>query len=254
MNKRASKKQNSGPNKTVRLNKYLSECGVASRRKADEIIKAGKVKVNKILVTELGTKVSDEDIVEYCGKKVEKQKHIYIIMNKPKDYLTTTQDPDNRKKVLDLLGKANLPNVFPIGRLDRNTSGLLILTNDGDLANHLMHPSRKIEKMYKVTLDRAFPKKSMETLVKGVKVENDFIKPDNAIYQNPNQKNKLIITIHSGQYHIVRRMFKSLGYHVKNLDRIYYGGVKKEKLKPGEWRHLTRKELNILKNKAGLKN
>lgn len=254
MDKRSNKKQNSAHNNTTRLNKYLSECGVASRRKADELIKEGKVKVNKSLVTELGAKVSDADVVEYCGKKVEKLPLVYILMNKPKDYLTTTEDPNNRKKVMDLLDKSKIPNVFPIGRLDRNTSGLLLLTNDGDLANNLMHPSRNIEKMYKVTLDKPFPKKSIETLVNGVMVDDDFIKPDNVMYQNPGEKNKLIVSIHSGQYQIVRRMFKSLGYYVKNLDRVYYGGIKKEQLKPGEWRHLSRKELNILKNKAGIKN
>lgn len=253
MAKHSGNKQNSRQNEKIRLNKYLAECGIASRRKADELIQAGKVKVNKATITELGVQVGDDDLVEYCGKKVDRNTTVYLMMNKPKDYLTTTDDPHNRKKVMDLLKSRKLPLVYPVGRLDRNTSGLLIFTNDGELANKLMHPSRKIEKMYKVTLDKPLPRKEMEKMVQGVQVDEDFIVPDSIMYQDPAQKTKVLVSIHTGQYRIVRRMFKTLGYDVKNLDRIYFAGIKKERLKPGEWRHLSKKEVNMLKNKAGIK-
>ncbi len=252
MNKRTTSQQNSHNNKKIRLNKFLADCGIASRRKAEKLIQEGKIKVNGEVVSDLAIKVNEDDRVEYCGRPLKKQEQVYIMLNKPKDFLTTTNDPKNRNKVTDLIKDKKLPKLFPIGRLDRNTSGILILTNNGELANKLMHPSRNVEKMYKVTLDKPFPKKNLETLLKGIYVKNHFIKPNSIMYQSPQEKNKLVLSIHTGQYRIVRRMFKTMGYYVKNLDRIYYGGIKKEKLKPGQWRHLTKKEVNILKNQAGI--
>ena len=231
---------------TVRLNKYIANAGICSRREADKLIEAGVVKVNGETVTTLGYKVKPTDIVEVEGQKIKNEKKVYILLNKPKDYLTTTKDPKNRKTVMDLIKGAVKERVFPVGRLDRQTTGLLLFTNDGELADKLMHPKSNVPKLYHVTLDRNFSGSDFEKLVKGIELEDGFIKPD-ALSYVMGKKNELGIQIHSGKNRIIRRIFEHLGYDVIKLDRVMYAGLTKKNLPRGKWRFLTEKEVNFLK-------
>jgi 23S rRNA pseudouridine2605 synthase len=231
---------------TVRLNKYIANAGICSRREADKLIEAGVVKVNGETITTLGYKIKPTDIVEVEGQKIRNEKKVYILLNKPKDYLTTTKDPKNRKTVMELIKGAVKERVFPVGRLDRKTTGLLLFTNDGELADKLMHPKSNVPKLYHVTLNKNFSGSDFEKLVKGIELEDGFIKPD-ALSYVMGKKNELGIQIHSGKNRIIRRIFEHLGYDVIKLDRVMYAGLTKKNLPRGKWRFLTEKEVNFLK-------
>ena len=230
------------------LNKFIAHCGVCSRRDAAELVKSGKVKVNGQLITEPGFKVRDTDDIKVNGKKVMLQKNmVYILLNKPKDYITTTSDPQGRQTVLQLIRNATTERIYPIGRLDRNTTGVLLLTNDGDLAQKLSHPSYEIKKIYEVRLDKPLAKKDFEAILKGIELEDGLISPDSLAYADAKDKSIIGIEIHSGRNRIVRRIFEHLGYDVKNLDRVLYANLTKKNVERGKWRFLTEKEVRLLK-------
>ena len=230
------------------LNKFIAHCGICSRRDAAEMVKLGKVKVNGALVTEPGHKVSQKDEVIVNGKKIFVSKNlIYILLNKPKDYITTTDDPHGRKTVLDLISRATNERVYPVGRLDRNTSGVLLFTNDGELAQKLTHPSNEIKKVYAVTLDKPLEKKHFDEILKGVQLEDGLASVDVLAYADIKNKTQLGVEIHSGKNRIVRRIFEHLGYDVKNLDRVIFAGLTKKNIERGKWRFLNEKEIRELK-------
>lgn len=230
------------------LNKFLAHCGVASRREAVSIIIDGKVKVNKAVVTEPGYKVQPTDEVIFNGKKLFVTKNlVYILLNKPKDYITTTDDPQDRKTVMQLIQKATDERVYPIGRLDRNTSGVLLLTNDGDLTQKLSHPSYQIKKIYEVKLDKNLTKQHFEDILEGLTLEDGKIYVDSLAYADSKDKSIIGIEIHSGRNRIVRRIFESLGYDVKGLDRVMYAGLTKKNVERSKWRYLSEKEIRLLK-------
>jgi len=232
----------------IPLNKYIAHGGVCSRRDAAELIRQGKVEVNGKLVTEPGTKVLPSDIVKVSGKKVTISRNfVYILLNKPKDYITTTDDPQGRKTVLDLIRQATTERVFPVGRLDRNTSGVLLLTNDGDLAQKLAHPKHEIKKIYHVTLDKPLTKADFDKIVEGVTLEDGIAHVDVLAYADTKDKTQIGLEIHSGRNRIVRRIFEHLGYDVRGLDRVMYAGLTKKNVQRGHWRLLTEKEIRILK-------
>ncbi|MES1217576.1 MAG: pseudouridine synthase [Bacteroidota bacterium] len=233
---------------TMPLNKFIAHCGVCSRRDAAEMIKLGKVKVNSVLVTEPGHKVSQKDIVVVNGKKVFVSKNlVYILLNKPKDYITTTADPENRKTVIDLIVKATPERIYPVGRLDRNTSGVLLFTNDGELAQKLTHPSNEVKKIYHVTLNKPLEKKDFEKILSGVNLEDGPASVDVLAYADVKDKTQIGVEIHSGRNRIVRRIFEHLGYDVKNLDRVMFAGLTKKNVERGKWRFLSEKEVRDLK-------
>jgi len=237
-----------GKQELIPLNKYLSHSGVCSRRDAAELIKQGKVVVNGNIVTEPGTKVSTNDLVKVSGKKISITKNlVYILLNKPKDYITTTDDPQGRKTVLALIKHATTERVYPVGRLDRNTSGVLLLTNDGDLAQKLAHPKHEIKKIYQVTLDKALAKSDFEAVAAGVQLEDGPAFVDAIAYTDANDKTQVGLEIHSGRNRIVRRIFEHLGYDVRGLDRVMYAGLTKKNVQRGKWRFLAEKEIRILK-------
>jgi 23S rRNA pseudouridine2605 synthase len=230
------------------LNKYIAHCGVCSRRDAADIVKAGKVKVNGEVITEPGHKVSTDDVVTVAGKKVYPVKNlVYILLNKPKDYITTTDDPQNRKTVLDLIKQATQERVYPVGRLDRNTSGVLLLTNDGDLSQKLTHPSNEIRKVYAVTLDKPLEKKHFEEILKGVALEDGIAHVDVLAYTDAKDKTQIGVELHTGRNRIVRRIFEHFGYDVKNLDRVMFAGLTKKNVQRGKWRFLNEREVRELK-------
>ena len=230
------------------LNKYLAHSGVCSRRDAAELIKQGKVKVNGELITEPGYKVTGADSVVVAGKKVKPvQNMVYILLNKPKDYLTTTDDPQKRKTVLELISRATQERVYPVGRLDRNTSGVLLLTNDGDLSERLTHPSHEIKKVYAVTLDKPLTKADFEAILAGVPLEDGVANVDSLAFTDTKDKTQVGIELHSGRNRIVRRIFEHYGYDVKNLDRVMFAGLTKKNVQRGKWRFLSEKEVRDLK-------
>ncbi|MBS1919178.1 MAG: rRNA pseudouridine synthase [Bacteroidetes bacterium] len=230
------------------LNKFIAHCGVCSRRDAAEIIKLEKVKVNGELVTEPGRKVSLKDEVKVNGKKIFPEKNlVYILLNKPKDYITTTEDPQGRKTVIDLVHRATNERVYPVGRLDRNTSGVLLLTNDGELSQRLTHPSHEIKKVYHITLNRPLDKNDFDLILKGVVLEDGIAPVDSLAYADSKDKTQIGIEIHSGRNRIVRRIFEHLGYDVKNLDRVMFAGLTKKNVERGKWRFLSEKEVRDLK-------
>lgn len=236
------------PANEVRLNRYIAHCGICARRDADVLIKMGKIKVNGEVVKELGKKINPQkDIVEFEGKIIEPQKFVYILMNKPKDCLCTLKDPQGRRTVLDIIGDATPDRVFPVGRLDRNTIGLLLLTNDGELAQRLMHPSYEIPKIYQVTLNEPFQRADMEAVRKGITLEDGLVKIDNIEYVPDTYRKQLIIQIHSGRNRIIRRLFEHLEYQIEKLDRIMYAGLTKKALPRGKFRFLTEEEIQSLK-------
>lgn len=231
------------------LNKYVAHCGICSRREAADLIKKGKVKVNSLIETEPGTKVTENDYIFYEGKRIFPVKQlVYYLMNKPKNTITTTDDPEGRHTVTDLLHQAPDTNVYPVGRLDRNTTGLLLLTNDGDLAQKLTHPKYKVKKVYQVTLDKPLTKEHFAEVFAGVMLEDGKAPVDDLAYVDPKDKRVLGIEIHIGRNRIVRRIFESLGYQVKALDRVIYAGLTKKNLQRGHWRELTPKEVIYLKH------
>ena len=235
-------------NQLMPLNKFLAHCGVAARREAAEIVKAGTVKVNGHVVTEPGHKVSAKDDVRVNGKKIFLAKNlVYILLNKPKDYITTTDDPQGRKTVLDIIKKATPERIYPVGRLDRNTSGVLLLTNDGELSQKLTHPSNEIRKVYHVTLNKHLEKKDFDQILKGVILEDGAAGVDVLAYADSKDKTQIGVEIHSGRNRIVRRIFETLGYEVRNLDRVMFAGLTKKNVTRGKWRFLTEKEVRDLK-------
>jgi 23S rRNA pseudouridine2605 synthase len=230
------------------LNKYIAHGGICSRRDAADLIRHGKVTVNGKPVTEPGTKVMPTDLVKVNGKKVTISRNfVYILLNKPKDYITTTDDPQGRRTVLDLIRAATTERVYPVGRLDRNTSGVLLLTNDGDLSQKLAHPSHEIKKVYHVTLDKALTKADFDTIISGVTLEDGFAHVDVMAYADPRDKAQIGLEIHSGRNRIVRRIFEHLGYDVRGLDRVMYAGLTKKNVQRGKWRFLNEREIRILK-------
>ncbi|OYU97807.1 MAG: hypothetical protein CFE21_04650 [Bacteroidetes bacterium B1(2017)] len=238
---------------SVRLNRFISNAGVCSRREADELIGAGLVSINGAVVTELGCKVNAGDVVRFNGEKLTVEAKVYIVLNKPKDAITTSDDPDGRNTVMDIFDGKMRERIFPIGRLDRNTTGVLLLTNDGELANRLMHPKYEIKKVYKATLNKNLKPTDLWALSNGVELEDGFIKPDAIATSDAKNKNVVGIEIHSGKNRIIHRMFEHLGYSVEKLDRVLYAGMEKGILKRGAWRELNEKELKALKKSVQLK-
>jgi 23S rRNA pseudouridine2605 synthase len=234
---------------TMPLNKFLAHSGIAGRREAAEIVKEGKVKVNGKLITEPGFKVSATDDILVNGKKIFISKNlVYILLNKPKDYITTTDDPQGRKTVLDIIGNATTERIYPVGRLDRNTSGVLLLTNDGELSQKLTHPSNNIKKVYSVTLNKPLDKADFDKILNGIMLEDGLAQVDALAYSDVHNKTLLGVQIHSGRNRIVRRIFEALGYDVRNLDRVVFAGLTKKNVERGKWRFLTEKEVRDLKH------
>ena len=238
---------NIDPNEPIRLNKYLANAGVCSRREADEFIQAGVVTVNGEVVTELGTKVMRTDEVKFHDQPVTLEKKVYVLLNKPKDYVTTSDDPQQRKTVMDLVQNVCPERIYPVGRLDRNTTGVLLLTNDGDLASKLTHPKFLKKKVYHVYLDKNVTAHDMQQIATGIQLEDGEIKADAIEYASDTDKSQVGIEIHSGKNRIVRRIFESLGYRVVKLDRVQFAGLTKKNLRRGDWRFLTEKEVEMLR-------
>ena len=230
----------------IRLNRFISQSGVCSRREADDFILAGVVKVNGQVVTELGTKILPTDEVRFNDERLQGEKHVYLVLNKPKGYVTTLDDPHADKTVMDLVKDACTERVYPVGRLDKNSLGLLLITNDGDITRQLTHPSYLKKKIYQVTLDKPLTRADMDTLTEGITLEDGDIFADEVAYASED-KTEVGIEIHSGRNRIVRRMFEHLGYNVQKLDRVYYAGLTKKNLKRGAWRFLTKDEVMRLK-------
>jgi 23S rRNA pseudouridine2605 synthase len=240
---------NETPGGPMPLNKYIAHAGICARRDAAELVKSGVVTVNGQSIIEPGFKVTEKDEVKVKGKKIHLTKNlVYILLNKPKDYITTTEDPQGRKTVLDLIKTATSERVYPIGRLDRNTSGVLLLTNDGELAQTLSHPKNQVKKIYEVKLDRPVSKTDFESIAHGITLEDGFIQPDAIGYADPRDKSIIGIEIHSGRNRIVRRIFEHLKYDVKGLDRVSYAGLTKKNVNRGKFRLLTEKEIRTLKH------
>ena len=230
------------------LNKYIAHCGICSRRDAVALITTGKVQVNKKIVTEPGFKVSNADEIIYNNKKVFVTKNlVYILLNKPKDYITTSDDPQGRKTVVQLIATATKERVYPIGRLDRNTSGVLLMTNDGELTQKLSHPSYEITKIYEAKLDKPLTKADFDKILKGLKLEDGEIRVDSLAYADSKDKSIIGIELHSGRNRIVRRIFEHLGYDVKGLDRVMFANLTKKNVERGRWRYLSEKEIRLLK-------
>jgi len=228
------------------LSKYVSVCGACSRRRASQAIKSGQVLVNGKAVTQPYYEVQPKDIVVFEGKTLISQEKIYVLLNKPKGYLTTLRDEKGRKDVLDLVKIDSDQRIYPVGRLDKMTTGLLLLTNDGDLAYKLTHPKFNIAKKYLVILDKKLAQKDFDSLLKGVYLSDGFIKADDLYFLQRRLKNEVVIQLHSGKNRIVRRMFQFLGYKIEDLDRIYYAGLTKKRLKVGQWRFLKKSEIKLL--------
>jgi 23S rRNA pseudouridine2605 synthase len=233
---------------SIRLNRFLSNAGIASRREADVMITAGLVKVNGKIITELGTKVNPQkDEISYGDARVKVEKKVYVLINKPKNVITTTDDPEGRNTIMELVKDATKERIFPVGRLDRNTTGVLLLTNDGDLSNKLTHPKFGIKKVYIAQLDQNFKLADKQKLLEGVELEDGPIHADALEFKSTDDKKTLFVEIHSGRNRIVHRMFESLGYKVDKLDRTYFAGLTKTSLKRGQWRLLSEQEVNILR-------
>ena len=248
MKKRIEYKEiNYDPNEPLRLNKFLANAGICSRREADEFIQAGVVSVNGEVVTELGTKILRTDVVKFHDQPVTIEKKVYVLLNKPKDYVTTSDDPQQRKTVMDLVKNACPERIYPVGRLDRNTTGVLLLTNDGDLASKLTHPKYLKKKIYHVYLDKNVTAHDLQQIAEGIQLEDGEIKADDVQYAHPTDKKQVGIEIHSGKNRIVRRIFESLGYRVQKLDRVQFAGLTKKNLKRGDWRYLTEEEVDRLR-------
>ena len=241
------KEQFVDPNEPIRLNKFLANAGVCSRREADEFITAGVVSVNGEVVTELGTKIKRSDVVKFHDEPVSIERKVYVLLNKPKDTVTTSDDPQERRTVMDLVKGACNERIYPVGRLDRNTTGVLLLTNDGDLASKLTHPKFLKKKIYHVHLDKNLTKADMDQIAAGIQLEDGEIHADAISYTDDFKKDQVGIEIHSGKNRIVRRIFESLGYKVVKLDRVFFAGLTKKGLRRGDWRYLSEAEVNYLR-------
>ncbi len=235
------------PNEPIRLNKFLANAGICSRREADEFITAGVISVNGEVVTELGTKIKRTDEVKFHDQPVNIERKVYVLLNKPKDCVTTSDDPQERKTVMDYVKDACKERIYPVGRLDRNTTGVLLLTNDGDLASKLTHPKYLKKKIYHVYCDKNVTKADLDQIVSGITLDDGEIHADAVSYASETDKSQVGIEIHSGKNRIVRRIFESLGYRVIKLDRVYFAGLTKKGLRRGDWRYLTEKEVNMLR-------
>ncbi|MGI4752072.1 MAG: pseudouridine synthase [Janthinobacterium lividum] len=242
-------KSSSSKDGLIRLNRYIANAGICSRRKADELIEAGVVSVNGEVVSELGAKIDPmKDVIRYNGETLKREKMVYVLLNKPKDYITTTEDPQERRTVMHLVEKASRERIYPVGRLDRNTTGLLLMTNDGELADKLSHPRNSITKIYNVELDKSLTQGDLNKISYGLELEDGLIKPDTVTYVQGGSKREVGIQIHSGKNRIVRRIFESLGYEVVKLDRVIYANLTKKDLTRGRWRYLEEKEVIQLKH------
>ena len=241
------KEEHIDPNEPIRLNKFLANAGICSRREADTYIQAGVVSVNGEVVTELGTKVSRTDEVMFHDQPVRLEKKVYVLLNKPKDYVTTSDDPQQRKTVMDLVKNACPERIYPVGRLDRNTTGVLLLTNDGDLASKLTHPKFLKKKVYHVYLDKNVTAHDMQQIAEGITLDDGEVRADAVEYASETDKSQVGIEIHSGKNRIVRRIFESLGYRVVKLDRVQFAGLTKKNVRRGDWRFLTEKEVDMLR-------
>ena len=240
------KEKHYDPDEPIRLNKFLANAGVCSRREADDFIQAGVVKVNGEIITELGTKVKRTDIVLFHDQQVNIEKKVYVLLNKPKDYVTTSDDPQNRKTVMDLVKGACRERIYPVGRLDRNTTGVLLLTNDGELATKLTHPQYLKKKIYHVHLDKNVTAADIKQIADGIMLEDGEIHADAIEYASETDRKQVGIEIHSGRNRIVRRIFEHLGYKVIRLDRVYFAGLTKKNVRRGDWRFLTEQEVSML--------
>lgn len=241
-------KYETGPEKDeIRLNKYLANAGVCSRREADKYIQAGVVTVNGKVITELGTKVSSRDDVRFNNERLSLEQKVYLLLNKPKDYTTTTDDPHADKTVMDLVRNACKQRVYPVGRLDKKTTGVLLLTNDGELSARLIHPKYNYKKIYHVHLDKNLKKTDMDQIAQGIDLEDGPIRADEISYVDPGDKKQVGIEIHSGRNRIVRRIFEHLDYKVIKLDRVYFAGLTKKGIPRGRWRFLSQKEVDMLR-------
>lgn len=233
----------------IRLNRYIANAGICSRRKADELIEAGVISINGEIVSELGTKVDPaKDEVRYNGERLKREKLVYVLLNKPKDYITTTDDPQERRTVMHLVSKATNERIYPVGRLDRNTTGLLLMTNDGNLADKLAHPRNNISKIYQVELSKSLTQGDLNKIAFGLELEDGLVKPDDISYVQGASRREIGIQIHSGKNRIVRRIFEHLGYEVIKLDRVVYAHLTKKDLPRGRWRYLSDKEVIQLKH------
>ena len=238
------------PDAPIRLNKFLANAGICSRREADEFIAAGVVSVNGVTVTELGTKIKRSDEVKFHDQPVNIERKVYVLLNKPKDCVTTSDDPQERKTVMDCVKGACTERIYPVGRLDRNTTGVLLLTNDGDLASKLTHPKFLKKKIYHVYCDKNVTKADLDQIVQGITLDDGEVHADAAAYASDTDKSQVGIEIHSGKNRIVRRIFESLGYRVIKLDRVYFAGLTKKGLRRGDWRYLTEREVGMLRSGA----
>ncbi|MCF8304583.1 MAG: rRNA pseudouridine synthase [Bacteroidales bacterium] len=237
----------------IRLNKFIADSGVCSRREADRLIETGAIKVNGKVVTQVGTKVSPTDKVQYDGETLNREKPQYVLLNKPKGYITTMDDPRDRKTVVELIKRACKERVYPVGRLDRNTTGVLLFTNDGELAKRLSHPKYNVHKVYQVTLDQALTKSDMNKIADGLTLEDGPVKVDAIAYAEDSSDKRVIgIELHSGKNRIVRRIFESLEYKIVKLDRVSFAGLTKKEVPRGKWRHLTEKEISMLKMRGNV--
>jgi 23S rRNA pseudouridine2605 synthase len=246
--RRKRNQEEPGSGDLIRLNKYIANSGVCSRREADKLIEAGAVRVNGKVVTELGTKISPTDKVVYGDQAIRREQPRYILLNKPKGYITTVDDPEKRKTVMVLIENACRERVYPVGRLDRNTTGLLLFTNDGVIAKKLTHPRYGVRKIYHVVLDKALTRADYQSILDGFKLDEEKIKADDLEYVGDGKDKKEIgITLHSGQNRIVRKIFEHFGYKVVKLDRVFYAGLTKKNLPRGHWRFLEEHEINLLK-------
>ncbi|MBN1158928.1 MAG: rRNA pseudouridine synthase [Bacteroidales bacterium] len=237
-------------NNLIRLNRYIASTGLCSRREADELIREGLITVNEKLVTDMGVKVSVSDTVRYNGERIREERKVYILLNKPKNCVTTVEDPHAKNTVLDLVRGACKERIYPVGRLDRNTTGVLLLTNDGEITKKLTHPRFNKLKVYLVQLNKNLHINDLEKVATGIMLDDGFIKADSVEYADPVDKSQVGIEIHSGRHHIVKRIFEHLGYEVIKLDRVYFAGLTKKNLRRGEWRFLTQKEIAMLKMNA----
>ena len=247
-NKRRTGSKQATDDNMTRLNKYLANAGVCSRREADRLIESGAVMINGKVVTQMGTKVGPTDKVQYGGQTLRREKLQYVLLNKPKGFITTADDPQNRRTVMNLVENACDERIYPVGRLDRNTLGLLLFTNDGELTKKLTHPKFGVKKIYHVFLDKNLKREDLDKIAGGIQLEDGFIKPDAIAYTTREQdKKQLGIELHSGRNRIVRRVFEHLGYRVIKLDRVFFAGLTKKDLPRGKWRKLEESEVNLLK-------
>jgi len=247
VNKKPVRKSPVKSQEAVRLNRFIANCGICSRREADDLIRNGLISVNGKIVTEMGLKITSKDDIRYKNRRLSAEKKVYILMNKPKGYVTTVEDPHADHTVLEIIGDECPERVYPVGRLDKSTTGVLLLTNDGDLTGKLTHPRYEKKKIYQVTLDKQVLKNDLFRLTEGVELEDGLVAADAVAYADSEDKTQIGIELHSGKNRVIRRMFETLGYKVKKLDRVYFAGLTKKNLPRGKWRYLSDKEIVMLK-------